>query len=456
MRAVIIGSGYVGSVTGAGLASRGHDVVCTDVDTQKIDSWNGDVIPISEPGLSELVLKHRGKNLAFTTDLAGALKSAEFVFVCVNTPQKESGVNKGSFDMRYFDGSARTIAQYAGDGVIVVEKSTVPLRTAEYLTRVLESNMGGKRFAVVSNPEFLAEGTAVEDFLFPDRILVGAKSEDEWARRKMAELYSWVPKERIVYSNIWSAELAKLANNLSLSSRLTAMNGLAELCEVTGADINEVSGVVGMDKRIGASFLRAGIGFGGSCFRKDVSALVYLMEHYFGPDNPYSKLYSSMLELNDYLRVRFVKSMNYHLHSFGGKTIVLLGLAFKPDTDDVRDAPAVTIAKYLLEDGAQLRIVDPKAVKHAKGVFAAAGLESRIVESRIELFEKPDDKVFDGSEGIALVTEWKEFKNIDFAGAAKRMCKPAWFFDGRNMFDHEKITSAGLNYYGVGKGVFYA
>jgi len=448
MRVVIIGTGYVGSVTGAGLASAGHDVICTDVNKEKIDAWNGDTPPIIEPGLFELVKKHRGKNLIFTTELTNALNEAEFVFVCVNTPQKENGINKGSFDMRYVDSSARTIAQHVCDGVIIVEKSTVPLRTAEHLTRVLRANMNDKKFAVVSNPEFLAEGTAVEDFLHPDRVLIGTKNEDEWARVKMAELYSWVPKDKLIFPNLWSSELAKLANNLSLVMRLTTINSLTELCEETGADITEVSKVVGMDKRLSQYFLRAGVGFGGSCFRKDVSALIYLMGHYFGADNPYGKLFSAALSLNDHLRTRFVQSIGYYLHSFGSKTIVLLGLSFKPETDDVRDAPAVTIAKYLLEDGARLRIVDPVATKHAKTLFQE-------YLSQIELFDKPDN-VFEGAHAIVVVTEWKQFQDIDFNSAAPKMQKPAWVFDGRNMLDPKKITTAGLNYYGIGRGVFYA
>lgn len=448
MRVVIIGTGYVGSVTGAGLASAGHDVICTDVNKDKIDAWNCDAPPIIEPGLFELVKKHRGKNLIFTTDLASALSEAEFVFVCVNTPQKENGINKGSFDMRYVDTSARTIAQHACDGAIIVEKSTVPLRTAEHLTRVLRANMKDKKFAVVSNPEFLAEGTAVEDFLHPDRVLIGTKQEDEWARAKMAELYSWVPQNKLMFPNLWSSELAKLANNLSLVMRLTTINSLTELCEETGADITEVSKVVGMDKRLGSAFLRAGIGFGGSCFRKDVSALIYLMGYYFGAENPYGKLFSAALNLNDHLRTRFVQSIGYYLHSFGSKTIVMLGLSFKPETDDVRDAPAVTIARYLLEDGARLRIVDPVATKHAKMLFPE-------FLPQIELFDKPEN-VFEGAHAIIVVTEWKQFHEIDFAAAALKMQKPAWIFDGRNMFDPKKATEAGLNYYGVGKGVYYA
>lgn len=447
MRVVIIGTGYVGSVTGVGLAAQGHHVMCTDVDEKKIDAWNSEVLPLSEPGLLELVTVHRGRNLFFSTDLSSALKDAEFVFVCVNTPTKVQGVNRGGFDMRFVDSAARLIARYASDGVIVVEKSTVPLRTAEQLDRVMRANFGGKRFAIVSNPEFLAEGTAVTDFLKPDRILIGTRDGDDWARDKMATLYAWAPKECLVFSDIWSSELAKLANNLSLVMRLTTMNSLSELCERTGADVTRVAGVVGMDSRLGSYFLRAGVGFGGSCFYKDVSALVYLMEYYFGKENPYGAMFESALAINNHLRARFVQVMNYHLHSVGSKTIALLGLAFKPDTDDVRDAPAVAIAKYLLEDGAILHVVDPCAAKHVPSLFVG-------FEKQIKVFDSAQDAVR-GAHAIVLVTEWDVFASFDFKNAASSMHKPAWVFDGRNMFDPEKVTSAGLNYYGVGRGVFF-
>jgi UDPglucose 6-dehydrogenase len=448
-RVCVIGTGYVGSVTGAVLAELGHQVTCVDSNNEKIQQFaNGPPFPLSEPGLPELIMKHRGKNLFFTTDLPGIISKSEVVFVCVSTPTKMEGIATGSFDMTYVDSVARSIAAHSRGDMVVVEKSTVPLRTAERIEEIFNSvsspSQRGK-FHVVSNPEFLAEGTAVKDALQPDRILVGTRPNDEYARKFMNELYSSFPSEVILHTMIWSSELAKLANNAFLSTKITQINAIASLCDCSGADVTEVSKAVGMDNRIGNKFLAAGIGWGGSCFGKDVRALIYLLRHFNLEAE--ARFYQAAHDLNYLLRERFVRRIHESLYSLPNKTVAVLGFAFKPNTDDIRDSPAIDIISMLAAEGANVRVVDPEAGHKVKQVYGDKPFAYNIlvVESVAE--------AVDGADAMVLVTDWDEFKNLDFKAIAAKMKKPGWVFDGRNICTPSKVVVSGLNYYGVGRGV---
>jgi len=445
----VVGTGYVGSVTGAVLAELGHRVICVDSNPEKVRQFtNGPPFPLLEPGLDELIVRHRGRTLTFTADLATAIAASEVIFVCVSTPTKLAGLARGSFDMTYVDLVAREIAKHARGHVVVVEKSTVPLRTAERITEILESNMNGSgaTFHVVSNPEFLAEGTAVRDALEPDRVLIGTKPGDDFARRVMDELYAYYPREVTLHTNVWSSELAKLANNAFLSTKITQINAIASLCDASSADVTEVGRAVGMDKRIGNKFLGAGIGWGGSCFGKDVRALIYLLRnHHLEAE---AHFYEAAHDLNYALRERFVMKMHQSLYSLRGKTVAVLGFAFKPDTDDVRDSPAIDIIRMLAEEGASVRVVDPAAGHKVKEFFPDGNAPAeRIVVVKDAL------SALTGADALCLCTEWKEFRHLDMREVAKRMNKPGWVFDGRNIYDPQAVVAANLCHYGVGRGV---
>ncbi|MFZ5563504.1 MAG: nucleotide sugar dehydrogenase, partial [Thermodesulfobacteriota bacterium] len=359
-----IGAGYVGGPTMAVIADKcpRYKVTVVDIDAGKIAAWNSDNLPVYEPGLLEAVQRARGKNLFFSTDVRGAIAEAEIIFVSVNTPTKTSGVGAGMApDLRYWENTARQIRECARTPKIVVEKSTVPVRTAEAMAQILSTENGGNRFEVLSNPEFLAEGTAIADLENPDRVLVGSRQTPEGlaARDVLVEIYAnWVPRERILTTNIWSSEMAKLAANAFLAQRISSINTIANVCEVSGANVLEVARAVGMDRRIGPRFLNAGVGFGGSCFKKDILSLVYLCRE-AGADAE-ADYWESVVRINEHQKERFVRRMlDAMFHSMAGKRIALFGFAFKPDTGDIRDAPAITIARRLLEEGAMLAITDP-------------------------------------------------------------------------------------------------
>ena len=451
-RVCVIGTGYVGSVTGAVLAELGHKVTCVDSNPAKILHFtNGPPFPLTEPNLPELIIKHRGTNLFFSTDLPGAIATAEAIFVCVSTPTKTDGIAKGSFDMTYVDAVARSIAQHARGEVVIVEKSTVPLKTAERIEEIVNSTASPAqrgKFHFVSNPEFLAEGTAVHDALQPDRILVGTRADDQFARQFMNELYAAFPTELILHTKVWSSELAKLANNAFLSTKITQINAIASLCDSSGADVTEVAKAVGMDNRIGNKFLGAGIGWGGSCFGKDVRALIYLLRYHSLEAE--ASFYQAAHDLNYQLRERFVRRIHECLYSLPNKTIAALGFAFKANTDDIRDSPAIDIIGMLAAEGARVRVVDPEAGHKVKELFAGKPFENNIIVlSSIT-------EAIDGADAIVLLTDWPQFKSINFAKTAVTMNKPGWVFDGRNVYSPASIVAARLNYYGVGRGVFRA
>ncbi|MFZ5564968.1 MAG: nucleotide sugar dehydrogenase, partial [Thermodesulfobacteriota bacterium] len=346
-------------------------------------------------------------------------------------------------DLRYWENTARQIRECARTPKIVVEKSTVPVRTAEAMAQILSMENGGNRFEVLSNPEFLAEGTAIADLENPDRVLIGSRQTPEGlaARDVLVEIYAnWVPREKILTSNIWSSELAKLAANAFLAQRISSINTIANICEVSGANVLEVARAVGMDRRIGPRFLNAGVGFGGSCFKKDILSLVYLCRE-AGADAE-ADYWESVVRINERQKERFVRRMlNAMFHSMAGKRIALFGFAFKPDTGDIRDAPAITIARRLLDEGATLAITDPKALDGARSVFGDA--------DRVEYVDDPC-RAAAKSHAIAVLTEWQVYRDLDYRAIYDAMEKPAFFFDGRNVADHAALFNMGFNVYPAG------
>jgi len=445
---VCIGAGYVGGPTMTVIANHCPDykVTVVDIFKEKIDRWNSDKLPIYEPGLKERVMKTRGKNLFFSTEIDREIDAADIIFVTVNTPTKTFGEGAGrAVDLQYIEQTARRIKECSSSDKIVVEKSTVPVRAAETLEKILHSGNNSVHFEILSNPEFMAEGTGIKDMENPDRILIGSKETDTGrkASEELVKIYNhWVPREKLITTNLWSSELSKLVANAFLAQRISSINSISALCEFTEADVNEVSKAIGGDSRIGAKFLNAGIGFGGSCFRKDILNLIYLCEHY-GLD-PVADFWQQVININDYQMNRFVKRMlNAMFNTVVGKKIAVFGFAFKPDTGDTRDAPAIHVCKSLLEERAHLSICDPHALESAR-----TDLEG--VSGDIEY--QPDPyKAADGAHAIALITEWDEFKKLDFQKIYDSMEKPAFVFDGRNHLDHQALYDMGFNVYGVGK-----
>lgn len=442
-----IGAGYVGGPTMSVIAYKcqHYKVIVVDVNEEKIRRWNSDVLPVYEPGLDEIVRSVRGKNLFFSTDIEGAIREASIIFVSVNTPTKEYGEGKGMApDMRYLENAARQILQYANGDKIVVEKSTVPVRAAETIERIL-STSGKYRFEVISNPEFLAEGNAVMDLLYPDRVLIGSRETPYGikAREEVVKIYAnWVPREKIITSNIWSSELSKLASNAFLAQRISSINALSALCEKVGADIDEVSRNVGLDHRIGDKFLKASVGFGGSCFKKDILNLVYICKTY-GLEEV-AEYWLKVVEINEYQKQRFVLNMIREMfYTLAGKKIAVFGFAFKANTNDTRESAAITVVKRLLEENAIVTIVDPKAIENAK-----KDLEDE--KGEIYYTEDPYEAVKE-ADAIAVLTEWEMFKSLDYEKIFSLMRKPAFIFDGRNILDHMLLYSIGFNVYPIGK-----
>jgi len=432
----IIGTGYVGGVTGACLADKGHKVICVDVDEKKMAQWRSDDLPISEPGLKDIIGRTLGKTLFFTTDIKKGIEESDIIFECVNTPQKLSGIGAGSFDMKYVDGVARAIAKHATADKIIVQKSTVPVQTAHRLQEVIHANNPLLQCSIASNPEFLAEGTAVKDFNNPFRVIIGVDPEDKNVRKELRELYFFVDDQKIMFTSIESAETIKLVSNAMLATRISVMNAIAPLCERTGADINEISKGVGLDPRIGSQFLRAGIGFGGSCFKKDLLALSYLLSS--NHLEPQANLFKTVIDINLFQRGEFVRQMHERLFSLNEKIIAVFGFSFKSGTDDTRDAPAIDVCKDLVQEGATVRIVDALAKHKAPEIIG-----------NVELCDSPYDAVR-GADAIAVMTEDKEFQSLDLAKVFSLMKKPAWIFDGRNIYDSQTAFTIGFNYVGVG------
>ena len=443
-----IGAGYVGGPTMAMIAAKcpEYKVIVADINAQRIAGWNSDHLPIYEPGLQELVEKSRGRNLFFTTEVEKGIREAHIIFVSVNTPTKTFGSGAGkAADLQFWEKSARLIAECSEDDKIVVEKSTLPVRAAEAIHRILQSNTKGLNFSVLSNPEFLAEGTAVADLENPDRVLIGSmiSPSGHEALEELVEIYAhWVPRERIITTNVWSSEMSKLVSNALLAQRISSINSISALCEKTGADISEVSHAVGLDKRIGSRFLRAGVGFGGSCFKKDILNLVYLCETF--NLHEVAAYWEQVVLMNEYQERRFAERVVKNMfNTISGKRIAVFGFAFKADTGDTRESPAIYISRLLLNEQAELAIYDPKALDNAKTDLAD-------VSAKVEFCSDPYEAVR-GAHAIALITDWKEFAALDYEKIFARMEKPAFVFDGRNILDHDRLFQLGFNVFPLGK-----
>ena len=451
MRICCIGAGYVGGPTMAMIAAKcPHirvDVV--DLNADRIAAWNSDHLPVYEPGLDELVVQARGKNLFFSTAVKESIHAADIIFVSVNTPTKTFGVGAHkAADLRFVESVARTIAEVADSPKIIVEKSTIPVRTAEAIKTILSCSEKGVRHQVLSNPEFLAEGTAVADLSNPDRILIGGEQTEEGlaAVEKLVSVYAnWVPKERILTTNLWSSELSKLVANAFLAQRISSINSISALCEKTGADVDEVARAIGTDSRIGPKFLKASVGFGGSCFQKDVLNLVYLCGH-FGLAEV-GAYWDQVIKMNDWQKHRFAERVLRTLfNTVTGKRIAVLGFAFKKDTNDTRESAAIYVCRDLLEERAQLSIYDPKVT--TSQICKDLGIEAD--DSTVE-FAPSAMHAAKGAYALLVLTEWDEFRQLDFEAIYQTMPKPAWIFDGRSLLDHKKLRSIGFNVYSIGK-----
>ena len=454
-----IGAGYVGGPTMAIIAQKCPHIKVTvvDLNADRIAAWNDpnvDNIPIYEPGLSKIVGEARNRNLFFSTDVDKAIDEAEMIFISVNTPTKTYGAGKGmASDLKYIELCARQIAKVAKNDKIVVEKSTLPVRTAEAIKSILDNTGNGVKFQILSNPEFLAEGTAVTDLLMPDRILIGGDSSEEGkiAIQKLVAIYSnWVPNEQILTTNLWSSELSKLTANAFLAQRISSINAMSELCEKTGANINEVAKAIGMDSRIGPKFLKASVGFGGSCFQKDILNLVYIAKS-FGLKEV-ADYWEQVIIINDHQKNRFAKNIITTLYNtISGKKIAFLGWAFKKDTNDTRESAAIYVADYLLKEEANIAVFDPKVSENK--IFADLDyLESRKPELNrklISVYENSYDAC-KNAHAIAILTEWDEFNSYDWQKIYENMQKPAFVFDGRNILDRKKLTDIGFVYQCIG------
>jgi UDPglucose 6-dehydrogenase len=443
-----IGAGYVGGPTMAVIADRCPHIKITvsDINEARIAAWNSPDLPIYEPGLEAVVARSRGRNLFFSTDVAAGIRAADIIFVSVNTPTKAFGEGAGrAADLQYWEKTAREILAHSDRGKIVVEKSTLPVRTAAAMARILNSNTRGLRFQVLSNPEFLAEGSAIRDLEHPDRVLIGSEETTEGlaARRALVEIYSrWVAKERIIESNVWSAELSKLAANAFLAQRLSSINSISALCEKTEADVDEVAHAIGTDSRIGAKFLKAAVGFGGSCFRKDIFNLVYIAESYGLTE--VAHYWESVVRMNDWQETRFVRNMLENMfNTVAGKRIALLGVAFKANTGDTRESPALNVARGLLAEHAHIVITDPKALASARRDLAG-------LDGSVEFEDDPYEAAV-GAHAIAVLTEWELYRTLDYGRIFEQMVKPAFVFDGRNILDHRALYDIGFNVWPIGK-----
>ncbi|MCU4189553.1 UDP-glucose 6-dehydrogenase [Flavobacterium sp. HXWNR29] len=454
-----IGAGYVGGPTMAVIAQKCPHIKVTvvDLNEKRIAAWNDkDVnnIPIYEPGLSDVVSEARGRNLFFSTDVDKAIDEADMIFISVNTPTKTYGVGKGmAADLKYIELCARQIARVAKNDKIVVEKSTLPVRTASAIKDILDNTGNGVNFQILSNPEFLAEGTAVEDLFAPDRVLIGGDTtpEGQKAIQQLVDIYAnWVPNDKILTTNVWSSELSKLTANAFLAQRVSSINALSELCEKTGADVNEVAKAIGLDSRIGPKFLKASVGFGGSCFQKDILNLVYIAKSY--GLNEVADYWEQVIIMNDHQKRRFAKNIIKTLYNtVSGKKIAFLGWAFKKDTNDTRESAAIYVADDLLSEQATVVVYDPK-VGEEQIQFDLNYLESRSeidnakgVQVAINAYDACNN-----AHAIAVLTEWDEFKTYDWQKIYDNMLKPAFVFDGRNILNKEELEKIGFIYQGIG------
>ena len=454
-----IGAGYVGGPTMAVIAQKCPQIQVTvvDLNQERIAAWNNEdvtTIPIYEPGLAEIVAEARGRNLFFSTDVEKAIDEAEMIFISVNTPTKTYGKGKGmAADLKFIELCARQIAKVAKDNKIVVEKSTLPVRTAEALKSILDHTGNGVQFQILSNPEFLAEGTAVSDLLAPDRILIGGDTtpEGEQAIQSLVAVYAnWVAPEKILTTNVWSSELSKLTANAFLAQRISSINAMSELCEKTGADVNEVARAIGMDSRIGPKFLKASVGFGGSCFQKDILNLVYIAKSYGLQE--VADYWEQVIIMNDHQKRRFSNKIVQTLYNtVADKKIALLGWAFKKDTNDTRESAAIYVADDLINEEARLTVYDPK-VSFSKILSDLDYLESRTPAQNKEHIASAAHayEACQNAHAIAILTEWDEFRSYDWQKIYDSMQKPAFVFDGRNILDADQMKAIGFVYLGIG------
>ncbi len=452
MKICCIGAGYVGGPTMAVIAQKAPDIQVTVVDMSeaRIAAWNSSTLPIYEPGLDEVVRAARGRNLFFSTDVKRGIAEADIIFVAVNTPTKTYGVGAGrAADLRFIESVARTIAEVATTPKIIVEKSTIPVKTAETIQQILAANAHGVKFQVLSNPEFLAEGTAIVDLFNPDRVLIGGERtpEGEAAMATLVGVYArWVPRERIITTNLWSSELSKLVANAFLAQRISSINSISALCEATGADVDEVANAIGKDSRIGPKFLKASVGFGGSCFQKDILNLVYLCEHFSLPE--VAHYWEGVVKMNDWQKHRFAARIVRTLfNTVADKRVAVLGFAFKKDTNDTRESAAISVCRDLLAEQATVVVYDPKvpAAEIVADVCAKGHANPRLIVA------KSAEEACAGAHALAVLTEWDEFKALDYAKIFAAMQKPAFAFDGRNILDLAKLRALGFRAFGVGK-----
>src|SRR5690554_2813470 len=451
-----IGAGYVGGPTMAVVAQKNPNISITvvDLNTERIAAWNDrdlSKLPIYEPGLDEVIREARGRNLFFSTDVEKAIDQADMIFISVNTPTKTYGKGKGqAADLKFIELCARQIAAVAKNDKIVVEKSTLPVRTAEALKSILHNTGNGVNFHILSNPEFLAEGTALQDLQNPDRVLIGGENEE--AIQALVNIYAkWVPQENIITTNLWSSELSKLVANAFLAQRVSSINAISELCEVTGADVNEVAYAIGKDSRIGPKFLKASVGFGGSCFQKDILNLVYIARSY--NLHKVADYWEQVIIMNDHQKERFADKIIKTLYNtVNGKNIAFLGWAFKKDTNDTRESAAIYVADHLLEEEANITVYDPKV--SAEQIYADLDyLGTRSPEENRRLVKVVNEpyQACNQAHAIAILTEWDEFKTYDWQKIYNNMYKPAFVFDGRNILDKSVLENIGLVYQGIGK-----
>jgi len=462
-----IGAGYVGGPTMSVIALKCPDIKVTVVDLNeaRINAWNDENLenlPVYEQGLAEVVSKTRGKNLFFSTDVDIAIDTADMIFIAVNTPTKTYGEGKGmAADLKFVELCARQIARVANNDKIIVEKSTLPVRTAETIQTILDSTGNGVNFEVLSNPEFLAEGTAIDDLFKADRVLIGGNQtpSGKKAIQALVDVYSnWLSPKQILTTNVWSSELSKLTANAFLAQRISSINAMSALCEATEADVDEVAHAIGTDSRIGSKFLKASVGFGGSCFQKDILNLVYLCSFFNLPE--VANYWEQVIKLNDYQKHRFAKKIiNTLFNTVNGKKIAFLGWAFKKDTNDTRESAAIYVADHLIEDGANIHVYDPK-VSESKikadlvYLWELRGIsELRISQKIAKIFVHKDyNEALNNSHAIAVLTEWDEFTTYDWNTIYQNMYKPAFVFDGRNILDASVLNEIGFQFKGIGKG----
>lgn len=461
-----LGAGYVGGPTMSVIALKCPEIKVTvvDLNTDRISAWNEenlDKLPVYEPGLADVVREARGRNLFFSTDVDAAIDAADMIFIAVNTPTKTYGEGKGmAADLKFVELCARQIARIAKNDKIIVEKSTLPVRTAQTLQTILDHTGNGVKFEVLSNPEFLAEGTAIEDLFNADRVLIGGNQTEsgQKAIQALVDIYAhWLSPKQILTTNVWSSELSKLTANAFLAQRISSINALSALCEATEADVDEVAAAIGTDSRIGSKFLKASVGFGGSCFQKDILNLVYLCRYFNLPEA--ANYWEQIIILNDYQKYRFAKNIICSLfNTVSGKKITFLGWAFKKDTNDTRESAAIYVAEHLIEDGAEIHVYDPKVSEEKikadmRCLWELKGLSEEKIKlklNQISVYKTAIDAL-NQAHAAAILTEWDEFKTYDWESIYNNMYKPAFLFDGRNILDFKKLAAIGFQVKGIGK-----